>query len=70
LLFGGTPLHGGKEVTKYLIKIDESFVAIVSSGYSENSVMAKPSEHGFNDSIAKPYSRKDLIEVLMRNSLK
>ena len=61
---------GGKEVIKHLRKIDESFIAIVSSGYSEDTVMAKPTEHGFNDSIAKPYNRKDLIEVLMRNCLK
>ena len=61
---------GGKEVIKHLRKIDESFIAIVSSGYSEDTVMAKPLEHGFNDAIAKPYNRKDLVEVLMRNRLK
>jgi len=61
---------GGKEVISQLRKIDDSFVAIVSSGYSDDMVMAKPGEHGFNDSIAKPYCRKDLIDVLRRNGLK
>ena len=61
---------GGKDVINRLRAIDNSFIAIVSSGYSDDDIMAKPCEYGFNDSIAKPYSSQEFIEVLRRNGLK
>jgi hypothetical protein len=37
-----------------------------SSGYSEDPVMARPSDFGFTGSIAKPYLKDDLIRLLNR----
>jgi len=55
---------GGKETIKRLLDIDPNVKAIVSSGYSNNPVMANHKEYGFKDVIAKPYSIEKLGEVL------
>ncbi|WP_456430783.1 PAS domain S-box protein [Thermosulfuriphilus sp.] len=59
---------GGKEALKALLKIDPEVKAVVSSGYSDDPVMANFREFGFLDVVAKPYRMKDLIEVLRRIS--
>ena len=38
--------------------------AIVSSGYSNDPVMADPARFGFRGVIAKPYRMRELREVL------
>jgi CheY-like chemotaxis protein len=38
--------------------------AIVSSGYSDDPVMTKPQEHGFQASLPKPYTSVELEKVL------
>ncbi|MBF0205885.1 MAG: PAS domain S-box protein [Oligoflexia bacterium] len=55
---------GGVEIIKELRSIASNFVAIASSGYSNNSVMAQPQKYDFNYSINKPYHKSTLIEVL------
>lgn len=57
---------GGKETIKELRKIDSSFVAIVSSGYSDDPVMAEPTKYLFDDSLPKPFSKAGLIAVIER----
>lgn len=55
---------GGKEAVRRLMKIDPKVKVIVSSGYSEDMVMAKYREYGFCGIIAKPYKIQELSAVL------
>jgi PAS domain S-box-containing protein len=57
---------GGKEAMGILREFDPGIVAIVSSGYSNDPIMAQYREHGFMDMVAKPYIYEDLEEVLNR----
>ena len=57
---------GGKETVKRLQAIDPHVTALVSSGYSNDPVMAKPEHFGFKGVIAKPYNLSDLSRVLNR----
>lgn len=55
---------GGKEAIKRLRGIDPDVKAVVSSGYSSDSVMADFGSHGFNGVVVKPYRIEELIETL------
>ena len=57
---------GGKETVKKLIEIDPHIKAIVSSGYSNDPVIADFEKYGFRDFIIKPYKVEDLGKVLHR----
>ncbi|HEX7511508.1 MAG TPA: response regulator, partial [Chitinivibrionales bacterium] len=55
---------GGKEMIDGLRKLDAQVVALVSSGYSEDDVMAAPTKYGFTDKITKPFKKSELSELL------
>jgi CheY-like chemotaxis protein len=57
---------GGKEAMARLLKIDPQIKAIVSSGYSDDPVMADFQSYGFTDVIAKPYRISELDKVLKK----
>ena len=57
---------GGKEAIGELLKVDPKVKAIVSSGYSNDPVMAEFGEHGFSGVVAKPYRIEELGEALRR----
>jgi two-component system cell cycle sensor histidine kinase/response regulator CckA len=57
---------GGMETANRLHAIDPNIKAIVSSGYSNDPVMADPKAFGFLEKIKKPYLKEDLAEVLYR----
>jgi CheY-like chemotaxis protein len=57
---------GGKETVRKLRSINPDVIALVSSGYSNDPVMANPEKFGFKDIIAKPYHLPDLSKVLRR----
>ncbi len=57
---------GGKEAIKKLTEIDPEVKAIVSSGYSNDPVMASYKKHGFSGMVAKPYTARDLSNALKR----
>ena len=46
---------GGKETMKKLMEIDPGVKAIVSSGYSKDTILAEYRKFGFSGVIAKPY---------------
>ena len=57
---------GGKEAIKELLKIDPQVKAIVSSGYSDDPIMADFQKYGFCEVIAKPYRIVELSKKLQK----
>jgi len=57
---------GAKETLKKLLEIDPQVKAIISSGYSNDSIMADYKQHGFVGAIAKPYKIKELSDLLCK----
>ena len=55
---------GGLEAMKHLLVIDPEVKAIVSSGYSGEMVMDDYRKWGFKGKVPKPYTIKELSEVL------
>jgi PAS domain S-box-containing protein len=55
---------GGKEAIQKLREIEPGVRAIVSSGYSQDPVMADYKIYGFNEAIAKPFTSNELSRVL------
>ncbi|MBN2412046.1 PAS domain S-box protein [candidate division KSB1 bacterium] len=55
---------GGKETIAKLKKVDPNVKAVVSSGYSNDPIMANYKDYGFNGVIAKPYKMVELSQVL------
>jgi len=55
---------GGKKAIKELLKIDPQAKAIVSSGYSDDPIMADFQKYWFSGVIAKPYKIAELGKVL------
>jgi CheY-like chemotaxis protein len=78
-LHAGNPFHaaildltipggmGGKEALDEIRKMDPAIPVFVSSGYADSPVMSNPQEHGFTDSISKPFTRAELLDLLARN---
>lgn len=57
---------GGKEAVGLLKEIDPGVKAIVSSGYSNDPVMAEYEKYGFSGIIIKPYKASDLVGAVKR----
>lgn len=55
---------GGKETIKRLREIDPEVRAIVSSGYSDDEVLANFGKYGFKSIVTKPYNVGQLSKVL------
>ncbi len=55
---------GGEETVRQLAEIDPGVKAIVSSGYSDDPVMAEFGKYGFSGVLPKPYKSHDLIAAL------
>jgi signal transduction histidine kinase/ActR/RegA family two-component response regulator len=57
---------GGMEAAAMLKQLDPNSKLIVSSGYSEAPVMSHFAEYGFDAVIVKPWTVKEMSEVLRR----
>ncbi|MBN1757592.1 MAG: PAS domain-containing protein [Chitinispirillaceae bacterium] len=57
---------GGKDAVRILRESDADIPVFVSSGYSEDPVMAKPDVYGFTASIPKPFLKEQLAGLLNR----
>ena len=55
---------GGREAVRQLLEMDPHAKAIVSSGYSDDSIMSSFKTFGFSGALAKPYSISELGRVL------
>jgi CheY-like chemotaxis protein len=58
---------GGREAIVELRRLAPDLLAIASSGYSDDSVMAQPTLFGFTASLGKPFTGKELAEALARH---
>ena len=63
---------GGKEAVGKILEIDQDAKVVVSSGYSQDPVMADYESYGFIDILAKPYTleeiSKKISQILGRKS--
>ncbi|MBW1852742.1 MAG: response regulator, partial [Deltaproteobacteria bacterium] len=57
---------GGMETIKRLLQIDPHVKAIIASGYSHDPVMGNFKQYGFCGTLPKPFTMKQLVEVLDR----
>jgi CheY-like chemotaxis protein len=57
---------GGKETMNRLKEIFPGIKAIVSSGYSEDPIMANYERYGFSGVLVKPYRYEELAAALRR----
>jgi len=57
---------GGKEAIQELLELDPGLKAIVSSGYSDDPIMAHYQEFGFCAVVKKPYKVEDLEQALAK----
>jgi PAS domain S-box-containing protein len=55
---------GGVRTMEKLRQYDPEVLAIVSSGYSDDPVMAKPASYGFAAVLPKPYEPADMIRLV------
>jgi CheY-like chemotaxis protein len=60
---------GGADAIKKLLEIDPAAKAIVSSGYSNNPVMANYRDFGFSGMVSKPFHYDEMAKTL-ENALK
>jgi len=55
---------GGKEAVACVHELDPAAKVIVSSGYSNDPVMAQFGDYGFCAAIVKPYKLEELAQVI------
>lgn len=55
---------GGKEAAEQILNYDQSARLIVSSGYSNDPVIAEYGSYGFSAAIIKPYRVDNIAEIL------
>lgn len=57
---------GGQEAVRRLLELNPEAKVVVSSGYSNDPVMAHFHQYGFCDAVAKPYKNDELRQVIAR----
>lgn len=55
---------GGRETMERLLRLDPRVKALISSGYTNDPIIARHREFGFAGAITKPYRARDLKELL------
>lgn len=57
---------GGVEAARRMKMVGGDAFYVASSGYSDDPVMAEPLQHGFHESLRKPFLTEDLLGLLRR----
>jgi signal transduction histidine kinase/CheY-like chemotaxis protein len=57
---------GGRETAEHILKIDPAAILIVSSGYSNDPVVANYRRYGFSGVVSKPFTASSLARELER----
>jgi two-component system, cell cycle sensor histidine kinase and response regulator CckA len=57
---------GGKETMRRLLEIDPNAKGIVTSGYSNDPILAKYQQYGFRGVVQKPYQMRELDRALQQ----
>jgi DNA-binding NarL/FixJ family response regulator len=57
---------GGKDAASRILEIDPDAVLIVSSGYSDDPVVANFHHYGFSGVVPKPFDAEGLAKELKR----
>jgi DNA-binding NarL/FixJ family response regulator len=57
---------GGRETMQQLKAIDPAVKAVVSSGYSDDPVIANYEQYGFCEAVGKPYEMVEFSQTLHR----
>jgi CheY-like chemotaxis protein len=57
---------GGRQTLEELLKLDPGVVAVVCSGYSNDTVLSNYRAHGFRGMVSKPYEAADLALAIER----
>ena len=55
---------GGKEVAEEIRKLNQEIPIFVSSGYAVDPIMSKPGIYGITASLSKPFTKRELMEML------
>lgn len=58
---------GGKETIAEIRRLNTVVPVFVASGYADDPVMAQPKEYGFTGSITKPFTSKEVSDLLHRH---
>jgi len=57
---------GGRQTLEELLKLDPGVVAVVCSGYSNDTVLSNYRAHGFRGMVSRPYEAADLALAIER----
>jgi PAS domain S-box-containing protein len=57
---------GGLETLREIRLLQPHAKVVVTSGYSNNPIMAHPSENGFDDSLSKPFTSVEIARLFTR----
>ena len=55
---------GGKEAVQKILDMDKNAKIIVSSGYSNDPIMANYNDYGFSGAIVKPFQVQELTDII------
>lgn len=56
--------QGGAEAARQILDLDPHAPLIVTSGYSQDAILADPAAHGFRTGLSKPFQIEDLSRIL------